>query len=178
MCATDGCWSGARKLPSQFSPPDHDFATRSAERASSQNPSAPWCRPLIFFASPRKKFIGPGSRFAHACANIAAPVSTHPEVKQFTSSAAQTQKPPQGGFCVFARLMGADPTASPVTGECSTVELQPQILTNTTGYRVLRLFSNQHATSVHKGTNSNKHVGDKPQYIRERNEGFSVHNPI
>src|SRR3990167_8906368 len=25
-----------------------------------------------------------------------------------------------------ARLMGADPTASPVTGECSTVELQPQ----------------------------------------------------
>src|SRR3989344_1688018 len=26
-----------------------------------------------------------------------------------------------------ARLMGADPTASPVTGECSTVELQPQV---------------------------------------------------
>ena len=30
-------------------------------------------------------------------------------------------------FCkIFARLMGADPTTSPVTGECSTVELQPQ----------------------------------------------------
>ncbi len=30
-----------------------------------------------------------------------------------------------------ARLMGADPTASPVTGECSTVELQPQTITVT-----------------------------------------------
>ena len=28
----------------------------------------------------------------------------------------------------FARLMGADPTASHVTGGCSTVELQPQNL--------------------------------------------------
>ena len=27
----------------------------------------------------------------------------------------------------FARLMGADPTTSRVTGECSTVELQPQM---------------------------------------------------
>ena len=28
---------------------------------------------------------------------------------------------------IFARAMGADPTASPVTGECSTVELRPHM---------------------------------------------------
>lgn len=35
-----------------------------------------------------------------------------------------TNKKPRGGL-FYARLMGADPTASRVTGECSTVELQP-----------------------------------------------------
>ena len=36
-------------------------------------------------------------------------------------------------WCNFAtRLMGADPTTSRVTGECSTVELQPQTISNLT----------------------------------------------
>ncbi len=37
-----------------------------------------------------------------------------------------TKIPPEGYF--IARAMGADPTASPVTGECSTVELRPHML--------------------------------------------------
>ena len=39
----------------------------------------------------------------------------------------QPQKKPLAWLFLFARLMGADPTASRVTGGCSTVELQSQI---------------------------------------------------
>ncbi len=54
---------------------------------------------------------------------------TIPSTKIFPIHSARLQNT-TGGFrlllCFFARLMGADPTTSRVTGECSTVELQPQ----------------------------------------------------
>jgi hypothetical protein len=37
-------------------------------------------------------------------------------------------KNPLSGIFAIARLKGADPSTSRVTGECSTVELQPQFL--------------------------------------------------
>ena len=43
----------------------------------------------------------------------------------------------------IARLMGADPTASRVTGECSTVELQPHFYYYIRQNKFTRLFKNK-----------------------------------
>ena len=47
-------------------------------------------------------------------------------LRAFRPSAPITRAAKNRSKAVFiARAMGADPTASPVTGECSTVELRP-----------------------------------------------------
>ncbi len=51
-------------------------------------------------------------------------VSTHTEALPALPQP-HKNKNPKRGFVLYARLMGAEPTASPVTGACSTVELQP-----------------------------------------------------
>ena len=51
-----------------------------------------------------------------------------------------------------ARLMGADPTASPVTGECSTVELQPHNCELAMSYKVTDFL---HLINLCRGRESN-----------------------
>ena len=56
--------------------------------------------------------------------NLVPPVSNPTQAKSFACFARALKNILSDVF-LNARAMGADPTASPVTGECSTVELRP-----------------------------------------------------
>ena len=51
--------------------------------------------------------------------NIKIPFKSQRKVRRHFASLAQTQKCPEGHLSVFARVMGFEPTAFPVTGERS-----------------------------------------------------------
>ena len=89
---------------------------------------------------PRAIFHDPGSPVLIAIKTWLRPSAPYAHKAVYVLNHAKQKTP--FGVC-FARLMGADPTTSRVTGECSTVELQPQLVDTITNFS---LFDNRVST--------------------------------
>ena len=81
-----------------------------------------------YFFAVAQKFRYPGSRFCLLTKHRSAcqrPTKCLTDISSSRTKRKNCQTHEDLAIFGFARLMGADPTASHVTGGCSTVELQP-----------------------------------------------------